>query len=528
MVVMDSSERISNIFFIFSCCLFFFSSPSFGLDDPYKILGIERSANLYEIKAAYHRKALETHPDKVQNVDPEVAAETFSKVTNAYEILSDPATRREFEQDWKKECDCLRPEKNADVIKEQSIVTTISTLQQLRELVLDKNQRLKKNLYMALVCQENVETIIDDTLLFPHPFTSSTENDIHMETMIQPVKVRFDEKSEICRFFNITNDEYRKDSFHVIFGHKGENLTNYELYSSSIPSRMLLNAWVISKQIINVTVSNHHHTSVDLYEKFRYRSNHLATISPGECTSVTQRLGHVIFATDSRLNKYPGAEKPRFSAMKTPTTIGVWSVSGDPILIEAKFCYDLSSSCDELVLLHMPTTCEVHPEYMHGICAKSCKFCVEKPSTWFYLQHAPLVAIPIPLREGLKVLRSFLSDFQHVWKMRKNGAFSFYFLGCICGIVLPLGFLKFTGKRVTWLLCFAFIVSGAGWILFRKQNIFSALFISLRKEKNIHAWLLDMEHIFVYRRNVAAFFVANGFAGTFVTMALFYLVKRKS
>jgi curved DNA-binding protein CbpA len=74
--------------------LLFFVEPVFG--DPYKVLGIERSADLKEVKAAYKKKALMTHPDKTGRGDAE-----FKAVVAAYEELveslkeSEPITWQE-------------------------------------------------------------------------------------------------------------------------------------------------------------------------------------------------------------------------------------------------------------------------------------------------------------------------------------------------------------------------------------------------------------------------------------------------
>ena len=68
-----------------------------GGRDFYKILGVPRSANEKQIKKAYRKKALEWHPDK--HVDnQEEANDRFSEINNAYEVLSDPAKRREYDQ----------------------------------------------------------------------------------------------------------------------------------------------------------------------------------------------------------------------------------------------------------------------------------------------------------------------------------------------------------------------------------------------------------------------------------------------
>ncbi|KAI9599779.1 hypothetical protein KEM48_002773 [Puccinia striiformis f. sp. tritici PST-130] len=56
--------------------------------DYYSILGISRSADEAQIKAAYKKAALKYHPDR--NVqDPETANKKFKEVSEAFQVLSD-------------------------------------------------------------------------------------------------------------------------------------------------------------------------------------------------------------------------------------------------------------------------------------------------------------------------------------------------------------------------------------------------------------------------------------------------------
>ncbi len=64
--------------------------------DPYQILGIARAASEKEIKAAYRKLAKELHPDR--NRDNPKAAERFSEITRAYDLLSDKDKRARFDR----------------------------------------------------------------------------------------------------------------------------------------------------------------------------------------------------------------------------------------------------------------------------------------------------------------------------------------------------------------------------------------------------------------------------------------------
>ncbi|MFQ6672140.1 MAG: DnaJ domain-containing protein [Candidatus Tectimicrobiota bacterium] len=63
--------------------------------DYYAILGVGPEATEAEIKRAYHRKALEHHPDR--NPGDPAAEERFKEATEAYGVLIDPVKRRQYD-----------------------------------------------------------------------------------------------------------------------------------------------------------------------------------------------------------------------------------------------------------------------------------------------------------------------------------------------------------------------------------------------------------------------------------------------
>jgi DnaJ-class molecular chaperone len=64
--------------------------------DPYSTLGVARNATEKDIKSAYRKLAKELHPDR--NKDNPRAAERFSEVTRAYDLLSDKDKRARFDR----------------------------------------------------------------------------------------------------------------------------------------------------------------------------------------------------------------------------------------------------------------------------------------------------------------------------------------------------------------------------------------------------------------------------------------------
>jgi molecular chaperone DnaJ len=64
------------------------------LSDHYEVLGVDRDATTDQIKKAYRRLARELHPDVNPGAD---ASERFKLVTHAYDVLSDPKQRQQYD-----------------------------------------------------------------------------------------------------------------------------------------------------------------------------------------------------------------------------------------------------------------------------------------------------------------------------------------------------------------------------------------------------------------------------------------------
>lgn len=62
----------------------------------YDILGVARDATVDEIKKAFRRLARQYHPDL--NPNDKKAEEKFKDINEAYEVLSDPTKRSQYDQ----------------------------------------------------------------------------------------------------------------------------------------------------------------------------------------------------------------------------------------------------------------------------------------------------------------------------------------------------------------------------------------------------------------------------------------------
>src|SRR4051794_15634439 len=64
--------------------------------DYYAALGVSKDASAADIKKAYRTLARELHPDK--NPDDTKAEARFKDVSEAYDVLSDDARRKEYDE----------------------------------------------------------------------------------------------------------------------------------------------------------------------------------------------------------------------------------------------------------------------------------------------------------------------------------------------------------------------------------------------------------------------------------------------
>src|SRR5215218_6291877 len=66
-----------------------------AVKDPYKVLSVDKKASQDEIKKSYRKLVRQYHPDK--NPGDKAAEERFKEIQGAYDVLSDPEKRKQYD-----------------------------------------------------------------------------------------------------------------------------------------------------------------------------------------------------------------------------------------------------------------------------------------------------------------------------------------------------------------------------------------------------------------------------------------------
>uniref|UniRef100_A0A7S4EPG6 J domain-containing protein n=1 Tax=Pseudo-nitzschia australis TaxID=44445 RepID=A0A7S4EPG6_9STRA len=276
--------------------------------DLYKILGVKRSATVQEIKKAYRKKALDTHPDKNKNVPAEEATAAFHKVVNAFEILSDKASRNRYDRtgeqtqgghnghqqqgggfQWTFKWNThgggshrsrqhhyqqyQRPKlKDRNDVKEsQARIMSIVSLEQLETIMTtsstsartdgtNENELVLERNLMICFYTPPLEKHLMDEMVYPWPFAGMSPQGIWWEDLLQTTVVRFHNSNDLTEFFGVPRGSSLKQPM-FIFGRRGQKFHNREAWNRlTTDNRSVFDKWAWKQLEVEVTfVNNHDH-----------------------------------------------------------------------------------------------------------------------------------------------------------------------------------------------------------------------------------------------------------------------------
>lgn len=475
--LLDESTAINN---------FFDKSSSQPKVDPYKVLGVKRTATDEAIQKAYRQKAKETHPDK--NPSPH-ANDEFRRVTDAFELLSNPTNRRKYDAQMQKDAQRRRKQHEQERHREQkrrnqmhreqqerqkkhnkmvqkargsqSRIMKFSTMEQFESSMLSstKNNKVyETHCLIMFVSNKNAEKMGDDEYYFPYPFVGEVgagHNNLY-EGMLRIAKVRFNAQTDLTRLFRAKS---RSNVPHIVFAKKGDAVGKFQIFrhdnnsrrgASSIDAHGEFKQWVESLLLIEATVVNFHSLPVD-YLIVRNNGHIILheSLQPYHEHVLSLHAQDRILAFDQRLDSYPGGKSTNHAHLLATNAKGALlldaSVTSDGVYsIEKKRCYDLSTQCHGWTVTSRGQNtgqCTGNSEFMHHVCPSTCGVCSEHFGSDFvyFAMHYPIYRLPSFLQNVIRSGRHFVGDIRNILKLRKNAAVAFF----VVGLLVPFNIFSF-------------------------------------------------------------------------------------
>ncbi|KAG7354777.1 chaperone protein DnaJ [Nitzschia inconspicua] len=382
-----------------------FASETNKKQDLYQILGVSRTATTREIKQAYRRKALDTHPDKNKDLPPEDAAEAFRQVVHAFEILSDDASRKLYDRtgsadqtqqaqqrqqaqwtnqgtqwtfrwssgSWHHQ---QRPKlkDRFDVKEAQSRILHIVSLEQLETVIVNEDdETLERNLVICF-CPVPLEKHVMDEMVYPWPFAAMSLQGIWWEDLLQTTMVRFHRSNDSTKFFGIPPGDQMDEPI-FIFGKRGNKFNDPETWSRRLQTRNreVFDPWMWRQLQVEIEFVNEHDHPVEVFWINDRRGTAKMTIPSGHSQTHTTMLAHEWWVRDARTDARPDSPG-RYNLLDT-TILKKWKIVSDKkyrYKVPLRKCFDLSGHC---AYWQLTKQCEQNPNFMAEVCPLSCNLC---------------------------------------------------------------------------------------------------------------------------------------------------------
>ena len=386
----------------------------------YKLLGVSKSASMGEIKKAYRKKALLSHPDKNKHVPAAQAAEEFQKVVHAFEVLSDKGTRQRYDRTgqagsatatgsgghsggrggagsftwtfrWSNNGGTYQRQQRPqlkdrfDVKEAQSRILHIVSLAQLETIITtetDENNTtgpvLERNLVVCFYTPP-LETQVMDKMVYPWPFAAMSAQGIWWEDLLQTTVVRYHNSNDLTKLFHIPEGQQLQQPIFV-FVKRGTRFQDVQMARTVIQTddRTVFDQWMWNQLTVEITFTNQHSHMVELYWINQQRASLKHKIEPKDTVRLNTILSHEWWVRDGRTDTRKDA--PRGHRLTEETCLYNIKITNDlrtNYIIPKRTCFNLSGHCAYWNQRGNYQECDRNPIFMHEICPVTCKLCTK-------------------------------------------------------------------------------------------------------------------------------------------------------
>jgi hypothetical protein len=226
----------------------------------------------------------------------------------------------------------------------------ITSLDQLKTLMLDDDEKLERNLLLCFCTSGGVEHVAMNQMAYPYPFAGMSDGGVWFETILQTAIVVFEDENELTDYFNIPDEEtMRKNGQPIfIFGRRGDPLVSYTTRKLQTNDRDRFENWVWGNLEIEVTFTNEHPYDVEAFWVHGDKAKRRFFLRRGASVTVTTMLSHEWWFRDIRVDNRP--HSPRQRKLAKDCLVAIFLIQSDEqknYTIEPKQCFDMSGHCYE-------------------------------------------------------------------------------------------------------------------------------------------------------------------------------------
>lgn len=408
------------------------------------------------------------------------ANEDFRRVTDAFDILGDPASRKRYDagvrweeqrrrgsREQEKRREKMRRQKKEREEKErlrahsemmrraratQGRMVKISSFGEFEKEMLDPSGRVyTTHALIMFVGNRGAERKGEETMYFPYPFAGETNGNVNSRHAgIKVARVRFNAQTELTRHFRARSGSGGEP--HIVFARRGDPVGTFHVFqpwreAGAADVHGKLKQWVESMLVIRVTIVNRHSLPVELMVLRNGRIVHGRQSLPSTYEiAFSLQAGDRVVAFDARVDAYhPGVARTDARIPLFPGVLLLDAVLGDSpgdndafYAIPNGRCYDLSTQCHGWT--RGKDQCLVNPEFMHHVCPFTCDVCGDHvASDVFYVAfHKPIHQFPRFLRGGVRYWRSFAEDVGSILRQQTTAVAAFFVAGLLLAFNIAL------------------------------------------------------------------------------------------